>query len=151
MKAHVRPSAEIIAAIERGKQKALEEKRKRDQAMADHIYASMVTANLEAESVILAAVKRHFGLGEKRMRDFLEFAKEVKKEYDGHRKDGVFAYMMKREFEDININIVSEMSEEDNLSIAVDVYKGALQPQVTEDEAEKLSQYLTGFKNYIAG
>lgn len=151
MKAHVRPSAEIVAAIERGKQKAIEEKRKRDQEMANYIYASMVTANLEAESVILAAARRYFGLGEKRMREFLEFSKEVKKEYDEHRKDGVFGYMMQREFEDINIDIVSEMSENDNLDIAMEAYKGALAPQITEDEAEKLSYYLTGFKNYVAG
>lgn len=151
MRAHVRPNVEIIAAIERGKQRALEEKRRSDIEKANHIYAAMVTANLEAETVAIAAFKRFFNIGEKRMKAFLPYLKEVKKEFEEYRKDGIFSYKVNEEFGAINVDIINEMMEEDNLAIAINAYKGASAPDVTMEEASEMQEYFKGIKKYMNG
>lgn len=155
MKARVKPNAEIISAIERGKRRAMEEiqerNRRETERMAHEIYTAMISSNFEAETVVLAAVKRHFNLGEKRMRKFLKEWLEVKKEYEEYRTDDVFAHKAKQEFSEINIDITAELSSNDNLRSALRMFEAAHKPSVSDDEAELIQESFKGFKKYMTG
>lgn len=85
------------------------------------------------------------------MKAFLPYLKEVKKEFEEYRKDGIFSYKVNEEFGAINVDIITEMMEEDNLAIAINAYKGASAPDVTMEEASEMQEYFKGIKKYMNG
>lgn len=145
----------MIAAIQRGKQKAFEqiaerERREREQ-LAHNIYTAMINANLEEETMVLIAAKRRFNLGEKRMRELIAEVKAVKREYEDYRRDDVFAYMAKKEFSDININIPEEIQTNDDIRSALATFETARKPSATDDEAESIAEQMKAIRKMLAG
>ena len=129
---------------------AYERQNKREaNRMATDIFASMVNANLEAETVILLAAKRYFGLGEKRMKEFIEFTKEVKKEYEGYRLDEIFGYKAEEEFRSIGVNIHEFVEEPETLEMAIRMYQRQIEPNIDEREARFMQDNLNAFKRMM--
>lgn len=129
---------------------AYERQNKREaNRMATDIFASMVNANLEAETVILLAAKRYFGLGEKRMKEFIEFTKEVKKEYEGYRLDEIFGYKAEEEFRSIGVNIHEFVEEPETLEMAIRMYQRQIEPNIDEREARLMQDNLNAFKRMM--
>ena len=126
------------------------ESQKQAHKYATDIFASMVNANLEAETVIMVAAKRFFGLGEKRMREFISCINEVKREYEEYRVDDVFGTMAKREFDSINIDIVKEMSEPETLEMAIKMYQRQIRPNISSGEAKFMQDSLNHFKKVVS-
>ena len=110
--------------------------------MAADIFAAMVNANLEAETVIMLAAKRYFGLGEKRMKEFIEFTKEVKKEYEGYR----LGYKAEEEFRSIGIDIHKLVEEPETLETAIRMYQGQIAPNIDYREAKFMQDNLQAFR-----
>lgn len=115
---------------------------------AADIFGAMVYANLETKTALLAAVRRYFKVGEKRMREFMAFLKEVEKEYEGYQYDDVFEYKARQEFGAINIDIKAEMECEDSLEQAVSLYVRSVEPNLTNREAEFMQEQLNAFKRF---
>lgn len=129
---------------------AYERQNKREaNRMANDIFAAMVNANLEAETVIMLAAKRFFGLGEKRMKEFIEFTKEVKKEYEGYRLDEIFGYKAEEEFRSIGINIHELVEEPETLEMAIRMYQRQIEPNIDEREARFMQDNLNAFKRMM--
>lgn len=129
---------------------AYERQNKREaNRMATDIFASMVNANLEAETVIMLAAKRYFGLGEKRMKEFIEFTKEVKKEYEGYRLDEIFGYKAEEEFRSIGVNIHEFVEEPETLEMAIRMYQRQIEPNIDEREARFMQDNLNAFKRMM--
>lgn len=129
---------------------AYERQNKREaNRMATDIFASMVNANLEAETVIMLAAKRYFGLGEKRMKEFIEFTKEVKKEYEGYRLDEIFGYKAEEEFRSIGVNIHELVEEPETLEMAIRMYQRQIEPNIDEREARFMQDNLNAFKRMM--
>lgn len=126
---------------------AYERQNKREaDRMATDIFAAMVNANLEAETVIMLAAKRYFGLGEKRMKEFIEFTKEVKKEYEGYRLDEIFGYKAEEEFRSIGVNIHELVEEPETLEMAIRMYQRQIEPNIDEREARFMQDNLQAFR-----
>ena len=85
------------------------------------------------------------------MKAFLPYLKEVKKEFEDYRKDGIFSHKVNEEFGAINVDIISEMMEEDNLQIAINSYKGATAPDITPEEAAEIQNMFKDIKKYMNG
>lgn len=117
--------------------------------MANDIFASMVNANLEAETVIMLAAKRYFGLGEKRMREFVEFAKEVKKEYEGYRFDDIFGIKAEEEFRSIGIDVHELIEEPETLEMAIKMYQRQIEPNIDAKEAAFMRDNLKAFRKVV--
>ncbi len=129
---------------------AYERQNKREaNRMANDIFAAMVNANLEAETVIMLAAKRFFGLGEKRMKEFIEFTKEVKKEYEGYRLDEIFGYKAEEEFRSIGVNIHELVEEPETLEMAIRMYQRQIEPNIDEREARFMQDNLNAFKRMM--
>lgn len=123
--------------------------REAKRAAAD-IFASMVNANLEAETVVMIAAKRHFGLGEKRMREFMAKIKEVKAEFEEYHIDEIFGIKAQEEFREINIDILNEMSSSETLEQAVKMYERQVKPNVSYREAAFMQDNLKLFKQAVS-
>ena len=117
--------------------------------MANDIFASMVNANLEAETVIMLAAKRYFGLGEKRMRGFVEFIKEVKKEYEGYRLDDIFGIKAEEEFRSIGIDVHELIEEPETLEMAIKMYQRQIEPNIDAKEAAFMRDNLKAFRKVV--
>ena len=145
------PTDEAAApAVEEEEEAEIEEKRRiQREQMAHQLYTAMLNSNFEAETVIIAAAKRYFNLGSKRMREFLDFVKEVRSEYEEYRRDDVFAHMAEQEFADVGINIIDELYTGDNIRSALLMFEAEAKPSVTKEEAEMLRKNLKGFKNIV--
>lgn len=117
--------------------------------MATDIFAAMVNANLEAETVIMLAAKRYFNLGEKRMREFIKFAGKVKKEYEGYRIDDVFGYKAEEEFGSIGIDIHEIIEEPETLEMAIRMYQRQIEPNINAREAAFMQDNLKAFKQAV--
>lgn len=117
--------------------------------MANDIFASMVNANLEAETVIMLAAKRYFGLGEKRMREFVEFTKEVKKEYEGYRFDDIFGIKAEEEFRSIGIDVHELVEEPETLEMAIRMYQRQIEPNIDAKEAAFMRDNLNAFRKVV--
>lgn len=117
--------------------------------MANDIFASMVNANLEAETVIMLAAKRYFGLGEKRMREFVEFIKEVKKEYEGYRFDDIFGIKAEEEFRSIGIDVHELVEEPETLEMAIRMYQRQIEPNIDAKEAAFMRDNLKAFRKVV--
>lgn len=117
--------------------------------MANDIFASMVNANLEAETVIMLAAKRYFGLGEKRMREFVEFTKEVKKEYEGYRLDDIFGIKAEEEFRSIGIDVHELIEEPETLEMAIRMYQRQIEPNIDAKEAAFMRDNLKAFRKVV--
>lgn len=117
--------------------------------MANDIFASMVNANLEAETVVMLAAKRYFGLGEKRMREFVEFTKEVKKEYEGYRLDDIFGIKAEEEFRSIGIDVHELVEEPETLEMAIRMYQRQIEPNIDAKEAAFMRDNLKAFRKVV--
>lgn len=54
---------------------------------------------------MMIAVKRHFGLGSKRMREFAETMLKVQDEFKEYEKDGIIVSKLTKELKDVDIDI----------------------------------------------
>lgn len=117
--------------------------------MANDIFASMVNANLEAETVVMLAAKRYFGLGEKRMREFVKFTKEVKKEYEGYRLDDIFGIKAEEEFRSIGIDVHELVEEPETLEMAIRMYQRQIEPNIDAKEAAFMRDNLKAFRKVV--
>lgn len=118
-------------------------------AFINHLYQSMLCSVLGAESVACIAVKRFFGLGNKRMCAFLDYLEEVKDEFDQHGTDGVFDTMMKREFAEIGIDVTKHLIKRETLDHAVENIKRKIKPDVTQKEATQIQSQMQSFRNVL--
>lgn len=116
------------------------------RCMANDIFAAMVNANLEAETVIMLAAKRYFKLGEKRMREFVEVIKDTKREYEEYRVDDVFGHKATEEFKDIGIDIHELIEEPETLEMAIKMYQKQIEPNISYREAEFMHSELLAMK-----
>lgn len=119
------------------------------EGLANQMWQGMLEAVLDSEGVCLAAVKRYFGLGNKRMTEFLGCLKEVKDEFAQHGKDAVFDVMLKREFEEIGIDIRTHLIDNETLDHAIKRIEKQFEPEVTVKEAKIIQKDMISFRNVL--
>lgn len=80
----------------------------------------------------LVAVKRFFGMGEKRMDAYLKCLQEIKAEYKVYDKDGVFLDKLREELESVGIDF-------DELYTVDQTFEETYRSQRREDRSQQLS------------
>lgn len=83
------------------------------------------------------------------MNDFLECVEEVKREFDEHGKDGIFDVMLKREFDEINIDIRKYLVDRETLDHAVSRIEKQMKPVVNQKEATQIQNQMQSFRNVL--
>ena len=131
------------------KARVISSERRMMEAFAKDMWQGMLSAVLDSEGLMCVAAKRFFKLGNKRMNDFLECVEEVKREFDEHGKDGIFDVMLKREFDEINIDIRKYLVDKETLDHAMNRIEKTTKPEVSRKEAENIQNQMQSFRNVL--
>ena len=131
------------------KSRVISSDRRMMEAFAKDMWQGMLSAVLDSEGLMCVAVKRFFKLGNKRMNEFLECVEEVKTEFEEHGRDGVFDVMLKREFDDINIDIRKHLVDRETLDHAMHRIEKTMKPEVSRKEAENIQNQMQSFRNVL--
>ena len=103
----------------------------------------------DGNAVMLVAVKRFFGLGPKRMKDFMEEFEKVRLEFDEHDKDGLFHEYLREELEQADIDVDSLYHHEKSFA---EVYRNQRmqdkQQAVSMREAADVKKNLDAFRRW---
>lgn len=104
---------------------------------------------IDGNAVMLAAVKRFFGLGPKRLNAFLDEFDRVKAEYDVYDKDGVFKEKIREELEAAGIDVDEMYTVNESFEEVYLKQKRADKPQLSLAEAAKVKRNLDQFKAFM--
>lgn len=104
---------------------------------------------IDGNAVMLAAVKRFFGLGPKRLNAFLDEFDRVKAEYDVYDKDGVFKEKIREELEAAGIDVDEMYTVNESFEEVYLKQKRADKPQLSMAEAAKVKRNLDQFKAFM--
>lgn len=104
---------------------------------------------IDGNAVMLAAVKRFFGLGPKRLNAFLDEFDRVKAEYDVYDKDGVFKEKIREELEAAGIDVDEMYTVNESFEEVYLKQKRADKPQLSMAEAAKVKRNLDQFRTFM--
>ena len=120
------------------------------ETLADMVYKDTIQALQDETAVGIIATARFFGLGEKRLKRYLDFLAEVKHEYNLHSKDGVLREMLEKDLTELHIAPDTIFESIDPIGktmreIKVEKKKSA----VSMAEAAELDKKLRAFREFM--
>lgn len=126
--------------------------RREADILADMVYKETIQALQDETAVGIIATARFFGLGEKRLKKYLDFLVEVKHEYNVHHKDGVIREMLERDLESLHVDASTVFEEIENIKkTQQEIRQLKKQSAVSVKEATELTEKLKQFETYMKG
>lgn len=92
---------------------------------------------LDTRAVILASIKEFFGLGRKRMTEFMAYLSEREDDFGKYADEGIFEYKLSEILDGV-IDIRSEITNNETLGEAISRLELANRPDITRDEAKRI-------------
>lgn len=94
---------------------------------------------------LMVAVKRHFGLGSKRMKEFAETVREVQKEFKEYENDGIIVQKLTEELDSVGVDI-SEAWQFESFEEAKEECRRKNKVVCDVSEARGIREMFNGFK-----
>lgn len=119
----------------------LKPSRKMVQRVADEVTADMIECLQDETAICVIATARMFGLGEKRLKRYIEFLKAVKSEYGEYHEDDILRYKIKEE-------LSSKGIDPQTIYETVKTVRKTEKSPVSIKEAIELDKKFKGFKEW---
>lgn len=118
---------------------------RRNEACWQEICVAQATSN----GIMLVAVKRHFGLGAKRMRELCETFEDVRREFDEYEKDGVLIQKISDELAEAGIDTTYAWDLPKTFEEVRQECRMLNKPVINVGEAKGIREAFDGFKWFM--
>lgn len=115
---------------------------RRNEMCWQEICAAQATSN----GIMLIAVKRHFKLGPKRMRELAESYVDIKKEFESYENDGILIQKITEELAESAIDVTSAWELPKTFEEVRQECRMQNKPVVNVGEAKGIREAFDGFK-----
>lgn len=103
-------------------------------------------AQAVSNAIMLIAVKRHFGLGNKRMSELIETYDEVKQKFEEYENDGILKMKINSEFEEIGVDLGEVWDTHESFEEVAEECRKKNKSIVNVGEARGIREAFDGFK-----
>jgi hypothetical protein len=121
------------------------------ERVSEAVWVQTLECLIDDNAINLIAVKRFFGLGPKRVKQFLAALEEVKAEYEEYDKDGIFREKIAEELETVGVDTTDLYTVDESFNAARKRYTRRERPQLSIAEAYDIKRKLEAMQALQAG
>lgn len=120
------------------------------QIIAEHMWPEMIKGLQTETAVDLIAVIRYFGFGKKRARQYMEYLKTVKSEFQNYDDNGIIKEKVEEELSAFDIDVSEIYEPPESLKETFRQERVRKNKSVSMAEAYEMSKKLDAMKEFVS-
>ena len=116
------------------------------QRVNEQCWQTICEAQATSNAIMMIAVKRHFGLGAKRIKELAESFEKVKQEFNEYETDGILIQKISDELQDVGIDVGQAWDVPQTFEELAAECRKRNKPVINVGEARGIREAFDGFK-----
>lgn len=116
------------------------------QRVNERCWQTICEAQATSNAIMMIAVKRHFGLGAKRIKELAEYFDKVREEFSVYENDGILIKKISDELQDVGIDVSQAWDVPQTFEEVAAECRKRNKPVINVGEARGIREAFDGFK-----